>query len=106
MRMAPSYEVDHCVLIRSAPAIAVTAPSMTLHISNVVMRGRDADFGRVEIVRYGRVIAIVLSPRELQLISKPSAAPATEANAWRRNHMIPASLARSARRVLRNVADV
>jgi prevent-host-death family protein len=59
-----------------------------------------AESGRVEIVRHGRVVAIVLSPREMQSISTrvpPSAAAGVDA--WRRNHMIPAELARAARRV-------
>jgi prevent-host-death family protein len=47
--------------------------------------------GRVEIVRHGRVVAVVLSPKELAALSAPRPAK------HRSTHMIPAELARSAR---------
>lgn len=59
-----------------------------------------AALGHVEVVRHGRLVAVVLSPREWRALSgsSPSADPSGEEN-WRRNHMIPAPLARAARRV-------
>jgi prevent-host-death family protein len=59
-----------------------------------------AALGRVEVVRHGRLVAVVISPREWRSIAShlPSAAKSQEED-WRRNHMIPASLARAARRV-------
>jgi prevent-host-death family protein len=59
-----------------------------------------ASLGVVEIVRHGRVVAVVVSPREWRAVAGGvSDAKAASANAWRRNHMIPATLARAARRV-------
>lgn len=59
-----------------------------------------AGSGRVEIVRHGRVVAVVLSPRELQSMAlRPAAQVSQGVDGWRRNHMIPARLARAARRV-------
>ena len=59
-----------------------------------------ACLGRVEIVRHGRVVAIVVSPRELPTVAAASSAgDAPKQGEWRRNHMIPASLARAARRI-------
>lgn len=59
-----------------------------------------AALGQVEIVRHGRLVAVVLSPREWRaLSSRADAAGAPEGEGWRRNHMIPAELARAARRV-------
>jgi antitoxin (DNA-binding transcriptional repressor) of toxin-antitoxin stability system len=51
--------------------------------------------GRVDIVRHGRVVAIVMSPRELE--AAPAAATPAADKSWRRNHAIPAELARRAR---------
>jgi prevent-host-death family protein len=55
--------------------------------------------GRVEIVRHGRLVAIMVSPREWRAMATGHAGsnPGGEAN-WRRNHMVPAKLARAARR--------
>jgi prevent-host-death family protein len=59
-----------------------------------------AALGHVEIVRHGRLVAIVLSPREWRAVSADtSAANPTQNEGWRRTHMIPAPLARAARRV-------
>lgn len=59
-----------------------------------------ASLGRVEIVRHGRVVAIVVSPRELPSVSGASSVgDASKQGEWRRNHMIPAPLARAARRI-------
>jgi prevent-host-death family protein len=59
-----------------------------------------AALGRVEVVRHGRLVAVVLSPREWRAVSA-DASPANppQGEEWRRNHMIPAPLARAARRV-------
>ncbi len=59
-----------------------------------------ATLGRVDIVRHGRVVAIVLAPRN----APPDMAPARsdpngEPEKWRSKHMIPAELARAARRI-------
>jgi len=59
-----------------------------------------AALGRVEIVRHGRLVAVVLSPREWRAISTcASSVSLSQDEEWRRNHMIPAPLARAARRV-------
>ena len=59
-----------------------------------------AALGRVEIVRHGRLVAVVLSPRELRAASADAPlANEPRDEGWRRNHMIPAPLARAARRV-------
>lgn len=50
-----------------------------------------AALGRVEIVRHGRVVAVVLSPGAVQAMA--GAAPVISN---RRTHMIPADLARAA----------
>jgi prevent-host-death family protein len=59
-----------------------------------------AALGRVEIVRHGRLVAVVLSPREWRAVSAgASTSSVPQEEGWRRNHMIPAPLARAARRV-------
>ena len=59
-----------------------------------------AALGRVEVVRHGRLVAVVLSPREWNALTGGAAEPKGDSqDAWRRNHMIPAPLARAARRV-------
>ncbi len=59
-----------------------------------------AVLGQVEVVRHGRLVAVVLSPREWRLLAGRSPpAESAQGEEWRRNHMIPASLARAARRV-------
>jgi prevent-host-death family protein len=50
-----------------------------------------AALGRVEIVKHGRLVAVVLSPRALEAAS-PDRHEASSAN-----HMIPPELARAAR---------
>jgi prevent-host-death family protein len=57
-----------------------------------------AALGRVDIVRHGRLVAIVLSPRALGGALDPSAAATPEAK-WGATHMIPPKLARAARMV-------
>ncbi len=59
-----------------------------------------AALGRVEIVRHGRLVAVVLSPREWRAVTAgASSTTPSQEEGWRRNHMIPAPLARAARRV-------
>lgn len=59
-----------------------------------------AALGCVEVVRHGRVVAVVVSPREWRAVSgATSRGGSSEQRDWRRYHMIPATLARGARRV-------
>jgi prevent-host-death family protein len=55
-----------------------------------------AALGRVDIVRHGRLVAVVLAPRALgaSLLSEAVAEPA---DAWGKQHMIPPERARRAR---------
>jgi len=53
-----------------------------------------AALGRVDIVKHGRLVAVVLSPRAFD--SSLAAAGAKDGQ-WGRKHMIPAELARAAR---------
>jgi prevent-host-death family protein len=63
------------------------------------------ELGRVEIVKHGRVVAVVLTPRELQVISRQRRAPtdSAERSRWDRTHMIPPRLARRARVVRKSI---
>jgi prevent-host-death family protein len=54
-----------------------------------------AALGRVDVVRHGRRVAVVLSPREFQALNE-AARSLPEARAVNK-HMIPAHLARAAR---------
>ena len=54
--------------------------------------------GRVDIVRHGRVVAVVLSPRALGSITEGAAQPTST---WGATHMIPPELARGARMLTR-----
>lgn len=59
-----------------------------------------AVLGEVQVVRHGRLVAVVLSPREWRaLAGRSQSVDSSQEDEWRRNHMIPASLARAARRV-------
>lgn len=59
-----------------------------------------AALGSVEVVRHGRVVAVVLSPRQWRTLSGgASEGSSSQRMGWQRNHMIPAKLARGARRV-------
>ena len=51
--------------------------------------------GRVDIVKHGRLVAVVMSPRALQA-ALSTAAPAASSD-WGTTHMIPPELARAAR---------
>jgi prevent-host-death family protein len=55
-----------------------------------------AALGRVDIVRHGRLVAVVLSPRAFEE-SAGASAPRNPAGSWGRNHMIPPEQARAAR---------
>jgi prevent-host-death family protein len=58
-----------------------------------------AALGRVEVVRHGRQVAVVLSPREWRALAGSASANSPQEGGWRRNYMIAAPLARAARRV-------
>ncbi len=55
-----------------------------------------AALGRVDIVKHGRLVAVVLSPQALDL-ARPGEDVAAGDRRWGENHMIPPRLARSAR---------
>lgn len=57
-----------------------------------------AALGRVDIVKHGRLVAVVLSPRALKS-SLPVDEVAEHGGAWGEKHMIPADSARRARMV-------
>lgn len=55
-----------------------------------------ATLGRVDIVKHGRLVAVVLSPRAFEAPQPPTEAEPKSA-AWGKTHMIPPDLARQAR---------
>ncbi|MDB6088862.1 MAG: hypothetical protein JWN85_1646 [Gammaproteobacteria bacterium] len=55
-----------------------------------------AALGRVEIIKHGRLVAVVLSPRTFNA-SLPADEVAEQGGAWGKEHMIPADSARRAR---------
>jgi prevent-host-death family protein len=55
-----------------------------------------AALGRVDIIKHGRLVAVVLSPRAFNS-SPPADEVAEHGNAWGKKHMIPAENARRAR---------
>jgi prevent-host-death family protein len=55
-----------------------------------------AALGRVDIIKHGRLVAVVLSPRALNS-SLPAGEVAEQSGAWGKKHMIPAEGARGAR---------
>jgi len=55
-----------------------------------------AALGRVEIVKHGRPVAVVLSPRALEEVVSARAASG-ERSSWDEKHMIPPASARAAR---------
>jgi prevent-host-death family protein len=57
-----------------------------------------AALGRVDIIKHGRLVAVVLSPRALSS-SLPAVQVAERGNAWGEKHMIPPESARGARMV-------
>ncbi len=54
-----------------------------------------ASLGRVDIVKHGRLVAVVLSPRELN--AGRAAEPREDHRSWGKTHMVPPDLARAAR---------
>ena len=52
--------------------------------------------GRVDVMKHGRLVAVVLSPRALNS-SLVAAAEAGQSSAWGEKHMIPPERARAAR---------
>ena len=55
-----------------------------------------AALGRVDIMKHGRLVAVMLSPRALRA-SSVAGATGDEKGPWGETHMIPAERARSAR---------
>jgi prevent-host-death family protein len=63
------------------------------------------EYGRVNIVKHGRVVAVVLTPRELAALEarQPPSAQAEPAGRWGRTHMVPPHLARRAKVVRKSI---
>lgn len=59
-----------------------------------------AALGRVDIVKHGRLVAVVLSPRALSA-ALPAGEAAEQDGEWGRKHMIPPESARRARMLSR-----
>jgi len=59
-----------------------------------------AALGRVDIVKHGRLVAVVLSPRAFEFSSAAGVAGAQD-DQWGKKHMIPPELARAARMLKR-----
>jgi prevent-host-death family protein len=57
-----------------------------------------AALGRVDIIKHGRLVAVVLSPRALKA-ALPADEVAEQGDKWGKKHMIPAENARGARMV-------
>ena len=57
-----------------------------------------AALGRVDIIKHGRLVAVVLSPRALNF-ALPADEVAEQDGKWGEKHMIPAENARGARMV-------
>jgi prevent-host-death family protein len=55
-----------------------------------------AALGRVDIVKHGRLVAVVLSPRAFES-ALPAVAAGPKHEEWGKKHMIPPELARAAR---------
>jgi prevent-host-death family protein len=55
-----------------------------------------AALGRVDVVKHGRLVAVVLAPRVLEATLAVGATGAEDGQ-WGKMHMIPAELARAAR---------
>lgn len=55
-----------------------------------------ATLGRVDIVKHGRLVAVVLSPRAYDARGEPDKVEQKDPS-WGRAHMIPSRLARQAR---------
>jgi prevent-host-death family protein len=55
-----------------------------------------AALGRVDIVKHGRLVAVVLSPRAFES-ALPAVAAVPKDDEWGKKHMIPPKFARAAR---------
>lgn len=62
-----------------------------------------AELGCVEIVKHGRVVAVVLSPRAFQQV-RSAARARKQSGSWGETHMIPPDSARAAR-IVRGSSD-
>ncbi len=58
-----------------------------------------AELGRVDIIRHGRLVAVVLAPRALDAALPRAAAGADPRGEWGAKHMIPPESARGARMI-------
>jgi len=56
-----------------------------------------AALGRVDIVKHGRLVAVVLSPRAFNSAPSVGAAVEQQGSPWGKKHMIPPERARAAR---------
>jgi len=56
-----------------------------------------AALGRVDIVKHGRLVAVVLSPRALPHSQAAAGSPAEPEREWGSKHMVPPHRARAAR---------
>jgi prevent-host-death family protein len=59
-----------------------------------------AALGRVDIVKHGRLVAVVLSPRAFN-VSPVASVPGAQDAQWGEKHLIPPKLARAARMLKR-----
>jgi len=57
-----------------------------------------AALGRVDVIKHGRLVAVVLSPRVLTSIALADVTP-EQGGSWGTKHMIPPESARSARMI-------
>jgi antitoxin (DNA-binding transcriptional repressor) of toxin-antitoxin stability system len=58
-----------------------------------------ADLGRVDIMKHGRLVAVMLAPHALKLPTSAKKRKMAPQAKWGENHMIPADRARAARMV-------
>jgi prevent-host-death family protein len=56
-----------------------------------------ASLGRVEIVKHGRLVAVIMSPRALEELAAGSRGASKPDDSWGEKHMIPPERARAAR---------
>jgi prevent-host-death family protein len=76
-------------------AIRITATDAKNNFGNLLELA--AWHGRVDIVRHGRVVASVVSPRAVDALEQASGALAQDFGNWRATHMFPAAAVRNAR---------
>jgi prevent-host-death family protein len=58
-----------------------------------------ATLGRVDIVKHGRLVAVMLSPRAFNVIPNEEGKKAGSSVKWGENHMIPPDRAHAARMI-------